>query len=375
MNQRGFTLIELLVAMAIAAIVSLMVAETYQAITVGGMRADTSVAMQNDARNALTLMTSDTKAAGFMLSGPAGMGRCSTLLTYNGSLSSSNQLTQLIPVLDTPQITGSFIPGTTMALTYTGSGQTPTDAITLSYNNAFGNDALIGTGGVSLTHVTAGTLNNASLFVASSAGFAANDVDVLVLPTMNACIRLQITNIGGSNNLIHNSGLSNMNPSGGFSTFNPLLPRPITQSDLQQAVVQDMGAASSVNGQVEVTYSIRDYNGSPTLFRTVVNGAGTVMQDSGIASNVAYVRALYAPINLDGSIGTFVDWAHIVAANETKKVGAVEFALLIQRQNVGNRHDVPPTIPVLDVNYPTDPKFEYQVFSRMVYLHNVAWSQ
>jgi type IV pilus assembly protein PilW len=373
-RNHGFTLIELLVAMGIAALISLMVAETYNAVMIGGMRADASVSEQGSARNSLALMTSDIGAAGFMLTGPAGMNRCSTLLTYNGSASSANQLLQLYPAMATPE-NGSPIPGTQTAMTYASAAQTPSDALTLAYNNAFGDSALIGSAGVAVSHVTSGTVNSASLFVNSTSGFSPNDIDVLVLPTLKACIRLQITGIGGANNLVHNSGKSNLNPSGGFSTFNSLLSRAITVPDLQQALVQDMGGATSTDGQNQVTYSIRQFNGAPTLFRTVVNGSGKVTEDTGIASNVVYLRALFAPLDASGNLGAFVDWPHIVAANEQGQVGAVKFALLLQWKNVGNRKDVPVSIPVLDVNYPTDPKFEYQVFSRTVYLHNVAWSQ
>lgn len=373
MQQRGFTLIEMLIALLIGVIIMLIVGTTYQAVTIGGLRADTSVSLQNGTRNTFDLMTSDAAAAGFMLYGLAGISRCGTLLTYNASLPAAVQSRQIYPVVDTPQGAQRYIPGTDIPLDYTSAAATPTDALTFAYNNAFGNSGALGTNGVQVTQVTPGTDTSASLFVSSSAGFQAKDIGLLVLPTLNSCIRMQITSIGGADNLIHNSGESPLNPSKGFSYFNNRLPRAITQSDLAQALVQNMGGSASVDGQIEVTYSIRNFNGMPTLFRTVVNGSGQVMQDSGIAANVVYIRAQFAPLNADGSIGTFVPWNDIPAAQRSK-IGAIEFAVLMQSNNVGQRQDVPASIRVLDVNYPTDPKFEYEVFSRIVYLRNVAWS-
>lgn len=372
-SEAGFTLIEMMVALLIGVIITLIIGTTYQAVSTGGMRADTTISMQNDARNALNLMEGDLSSAGFMLAGPAGLGRCSSILTYNGNAPTSSKVRQIVPVLDTPQGAGKAIPGTTQSLDYAPVPANPIDAITIGYNNTFGNQAVVGQSAVGLTKVTNGTLNNASLFVSNASGFTSGDLDLLVLPTLNACIRLQITQIGGADNLIHNSGQSPANPPNGLSAFDALLSRPLTANDLLLGLVQKIGDATSLDGQIEVTYSVRNFNSKPTLFRTVVNASGVVMQDNGIASNVAYVRALFAPIKPDGSLDAFVDWPTIVANSQQKQVGAVEFALLMQRNNVGNRHDVPASIPVLDVSYPTNPKFEYQVFSRMVYLRNVAW--
>ncbi len=375
-SVKGFSLIELLVSIAIAAIISLLIFFSYQALIVGGMRADALVTTQNDARNALSLMASDVQSAGFMLTGPAGIGRCTTLLTYDsGVTSSSNQISPFYPVLDTPQVQGAVIPNTNISLNYSSSSTKPIDAITLTYNNS----ASGGTSNQGLSSrvvkVTNGTDNNASLFVTNTSIFSQNDIDVVVLPTLNTCIRLQITNIGGANNIIHNSGLSPLNPPNGFSTFNSSLPRNITSYDLTQAFVADMGNPSTSSGPVQVTYSIRPLAGVPTLYRTLVGSNDQVLQDSGIASNVVDLRALYAPLNSDGTLGSFVDWSKIQSANQQNSVGAVEFAILIQRKNVGQRTNTPTSIQVLDTSYTTNPAYEYTLFSRTIYLNNVAWSQ
>lgn len=376
MKQRGFTLIELLVALGVAAIMLLALTASYQAVAVGGMRADAVVTTQNDARNAINLITSDAQAAGFMLTGPAGQGQCNKVLAYGPGSPNNNAAFTLLAVSATPQATGSTVPGTTQSMAYVapGANTPPSDAITFVYNNAFGAAAALGNQGVAVTRVTSGTDNDASLFVANVAGFNSGDVDMLVLPTVGACIRLQITNIGGvaANNIVHNSGTngSALNPPTGFSAFNGLLPRSITATDLQQAYVQNMGAANSADGLIQVTYSIRVDNGVPTLFRTVVDSTGVILQDSAIAANVVYLRALFAPLAADGTLQPFVPWA-----TNLGPVGAVQFALMVQRKNVGSRQ-VPPDVNVLDVNnVPNNSGFESTVYSRTVFLRNVAWSQ
>ncbi len=372
MKQRGFTLIELLVALGVAAIMLLGLTASYQAVAVGGMRADAVVTTQNDARNAINLITSDAQAAGFMLTGPVGQGQCNKVLAYGPGSPNNNAAFTLLAVSATPQTTGSTVPGTTQSMAYVapGANTPPSDAITFVYNNAFGAAAALGNQGVAVTRVTGGTDNNASLFVADVTGFNNGDVDMLVLPTLGACVRLQITNIGGAGNIIHNSDLSALNPSTGFSAFNGLLPRSITATDLQQAYVQNMGAANSADGLIQVTYSIRVDNGVPTLFRTVVDSTGVILQDSAIAANVVYLRALFAPLAADGTLQPFVPWTANLGP-----VGAVQFALMVQRKNVGSRQ-VPPDVNVLDVNnVPNNSGFESTVYSRTVFLRNVAWSQ
>ncbi len=373
-HESGFTLIELLVSMAIAAIISLFMLSTYQVVTVGGLNDDAFVGMQDSARNALTLMTNDIDAAGYLLDGTSGIGRCTNIITYNSN--NTVPLSPLYAVNDTSQTSGAIINGTNISIDYPVSSSTPSDAVTLVYNNANGSNASIGNGdSVGVSTTTQGTINNASLVLSNTNGFQANDIDIVVLPTLNACIRMQITNIGGANNIIHNSGLSNLNPSGGFSAFDSLLPRAITTTDLSQAVVQDMGNAASGNGLVQVTYSIRNVNNIPVLYRTVVDENDTLLQDSGIANNVVYLRALYAPLSSNGTIGSFVSWNTIVANKQQNVVGAIEFALLLQRKNVGNQPTSPASIQVLDISYPTSTGYSYQVFSKIMYLNNVAWSQ
>lgn len=373
--ETGFTLIELLVAVAITAILSLLLASAYSSLMVGGMRANTTVDVQNNARLALSLIASDVSSGGFLMCGPSGLGGYEVLI-YNSGVTANNGVTALYPAIATVQTAAGTVPGTNTAFGYTSSAPVATDALTLVYNNTYGNQDLLGGNGVRIINVVNGTTNSADLKVASSQGLNAGDIDMLVLPTLNACIRLQITNLNGTNNtnVIHNSGQSNINPPSGFSTFDPLLPNPITVADLQQSTLHDMGAPNRSDGLLQVTYSIRLFNGTPTLYRTVVNSLGQITEDAGIADNVVYLRALFAPL-VNGTLGAYTDWPTITGNGQQNQVGAVQFAVLLRKQNIGNRNDVPATITVLDVNYPTNTQFEYQLYTRTIFLRNVAWSQ
>jgi len=374
-GQRGFTLIELLVAMTIGAIVSMMIASTFQAVLVGGMRADAVVDSQDSARNALTLMSNDIEAAGFMVSGASGVNQCKVILTYNQN-NAAAKAAVVYPVMATDQTATATVPDSTIPFGYTSPATKVTQAITLTYNNAFGNSSNIGGNFSTVAKATLGNLNSASLFLKDTSGFLANEVDLLVLPTLGVCIQLQITNIGGAaNNVMHNSGLSAMNPPNGFSDFNALLPRPVTVNDLLMAKVQGMSGANAADGTQRVTYSIRNLNGTPTLFRTVLTPMGTVLTDTAIANNVVYIRSLFAPLKSDGSLNAYVPWSTIVTNKQESSVAAVQLAIVVQRKNVGNRGGMPATIPVLDTTYPATQGFEYTVYGQTIYLNNVAWNQ
>lgn len=373
-GQRGFTLIELLVAMAIGAIVSMIIASTFQAVLIGGMRADTVVDSQDSARNALTLISNDIEASGFMISGASGVNQCSKILTYNQN-DTTSPASALYPVMATDQTSTATVPDSQIAFGYTSPATKVTEALTLTYNNAFGNSSSVGGNFSTVAKATSGSLKSASLFLKDSSGFSANEVDLLVLPTLGVCIRLQITNLGGTNNIVHNSGLSPLNPPNGFSDFNNLLVRPLTINDLLLAKVQGMSGTNAEDGTQRVTYSIRNVNGVPTLYRTVINAIGTVLTDTAIADNVVYLRALFAPIQPDGSLSAYVPWSTIVANKQQSQVSSVKVAMVIRRKNVGSRNNVPANIPVLDTVYPSTKGFEYEVYGQTIYLNNVAWNQ
>jgi hypothetical protein len=193
---------------------------------------------------------------------------------------------------------------------------------------------------------------------------------------------MRITNLGGNNNIIHNSGGSNLNPSQGFtgvaSYANPPINPSISTTDLQQAYVQDFGQINGATGPLLVTYSIRPdpiYPTTPDLWRTVINALGTVVSDNPIVQNVVLMHALYAPLQSGGTLGTFVPWSTIASNNQQGIVGAVKVALLVQKPNTGNRTNNPTTLQVLDETFtPPDQAHQYAVYTQTIYLRNVAWN-
>ncbi|WP_298292685.1 PilW family protein [Thiomonas sp.] len=383
MRQRGFTLIELLVALGVAAMLGLFIFASYSAISVGGLRASDESAEQNSARVGITLLADDLSRAGFMMNGPSGQNRCSRLLVYNGN-TNANTMLSMWPVSAVQQTTSGQVPGTTTSFGYANPGGAATDAVSVFYAAGFGIGNSTIPGGVNVVKANNGTLNNASLFVADTSSFQAGDVDIVVLPSRNLCIRFQVSNVGGGNNIVHNSGAgsANINPPNGFngvsSLANPPVSPAITATDLQQAFVQNFGQIQGASGPLQVTYSIRpdrQNSAMPDLWRTVVNSLGQTVSDVPVVQNVVLLHALFAPIQGNGQIGSFVPWSTIVSNNQQGQVGAVRFALLVRKPNTGNRTNNPASIAVLDETFtPPGPQFQYQLYTQTVYLRNVAWN-
>jgi prepilin-type N-terminal cleavage/methylation domain-containing protein len=304
MRERGFTLIEILVALGVAAMLGLFIFASYSAISVGGLRASDESQMQNTMRVAATLLADDLSRAGFMMNGPSGQNRCARLLVYNGK-TAPNVMTSQWPVSAVQQTLSGIVPGTASTqYGYATPGRAQTDAVSIFYAGGFGIGNAAIPGGVRIVKANNGTLNNAALFVADPSSFQVGDVDIVVLPSRNLCIRFQVTGTGGANNIIHNQGGSSaqINPPNGFngvsSLANPAVNPPISTADLQQAYVQNFGSINGATGPLLVTYSIRpDPNdpATPDLWRTVVNSVGTVVSDNPIAQNVVLLHALFAP--------------------------------------------------------------------------------
>jgi prepilin-type N-terminal cleavage/methylation domain-containing protein len=378
MRQRGFTLVELLVALGVSAMLGLFIFAAYSAISVGGLRASDESGMQNTSRVAVTLLADDLARAGFMMNGPSGQNRCARLLVYNGN-TAPNVVTNQWPVSAVQQTTAGVVPGTQTAYGYANPGGAQTDAISIFYASGFGIGNAAAPGAVRVVKANNGTLNNAALFVADTSSFHEGDVDIVVLPSRNICIRFQVTgpaNIGGggADHIVHNSGESsaNINPPNGFTSMDP----SITTTDLQQAFVQNFGQINGAVGPLLVTYSIRPDRQNPAipdLYRTVVNSIGVVVSDAPVAQNVVLLRARFAPIQ-NGQIGSFDSWDNI-PDNQRSQVGAVQFALLMQKPNTGNRTNNPASIQVLGANFtPPNNQYQYTVYTQTVYLRNIAWN-
>lgn len=385
MRQRGFTLIEILVALGVAAMLGLFIFASYSAISVGGLRASDESQVQNTMRVGVTLLADDLARAGFMMNGPSGQNRCARLLVYNGNTEPKG-LTNQWPVSAVQQTSSGIVPGTkSTSYGYANPGGAQTDAVSIFYAAGFGIGNAVIPGGVRIVKANNGTLNNAALFVADTSSFHVDDVDIVVLPSRNLCIRFQVTGTGGNgaSNIIHNQGGSSakINPPNGFdgvsSYANPPLNPPLSTADLQQAFVQNFGRINGATGPLLVTYSIRpDPNdpATPDLWRTVVNSVGTVVTDNPIAQNVVLLHVLFAPIQ-GGQIGAFVPWATIQSNNQQGQVGAVQFALLLRKPNTGNRTNNPASIQVLDETFtPPDSRYQYSLLTQTVYLRNVAWN-
>jgi prepilin-type N-terminal cleavage/methylation domain-containing protein len=381
---QGFTLIELLVGLALATLLGLLIFISFTSLESNGIRGSDTAQLQTNARVSMTLLSDDIARAGFMMNGPSGQSRCARLLTYNSNLNTT-QMTNQWPLSATVQTTAGLVPGTpSTAFNYAAPGGAATDAISIFYASGFGlaNQAM--PGGVRVVKATNGTLVNAALFVANTSAFNVGDVDIVVLPARNLCIRFQVTGTGGTaNNIVHNSGKSPINPPNGFTGVSTLANPPIspalTTADLAQAYVQNFGQSQGATGPILVTYSVRpDPNSAttPDLWRTVVNATGQIVSDAPIAKNVVLLHALFAPV-INGQLQGFVPWSTISSNNQQGQVGAVQFAYVVRKPNTASRTNNPAALAVLDETFTpaSGNLYQYQVFSQTVYLRNVAWNQ
>ena len=370
LNEKGLTLVELLVVMVISVILAAGIYSAFATINFMDMNSQEDAHMHTASRTAILLMDSDIENAGFLLFGALGGNECSTLLEYNAAVNSSTTVT-IYPIQGQAQQTGNTIPGSGIPFNYTGPQGLATDYITTTAAGNFYANGPLGNGLFNVVKTANGTLSNADLFLNSTAQISAGNIDIIMLPSTGVCIRMQVTNVGGANNVIHNSGLSNLNPPHGFNgvsaTASPAIA-PITLTEFQNAYVEDLGNSAPNMGPILTTFSIENNNGTPTLYRTKVNGAGTVIENDPLISNVLDIQAEYG-VMTNGHI-VYQQWS---TSNATSIV-AVKMAILVKSVNPLKNFVSPSVIPLLNgvvYNVPSNAaNYRYSVIKQTIALKN-----
>jgi prepilin-type N-terminal cleavage/methylation domain-containing protein len=370
MSEKGLTLIELMIVMVISVIMAAGIYSAFTTMQFLDMNTQEYAHMHTNMRTAILLLDNDVENSGFLLFGALGGNECTTLLEYNSAVNSSTTTTTY-PIQGQAQQTGQYIPGTSIPFNYTGPNGLATDYITSTAAGAFYANGPLGNGLFSVVKTTNGTLNNADLFLNSTAQITAGNIDIIMLPSTGVCIRLQVTNVGGANNVIHNSGLSNLNPPHGFNgvsaTASPAIA-PITLTEFQNAYVEDLGNPMPNMGPIITTFSIEDDSGVPTLYRTKVDGSGTVIENDPLVSNVIDMQVEYG-VMTNGRI-IYQDWT---PTNATSII-SVKLALLVKSVNPLKNYKSPSNIPLMNGISYTVPvnmqNYSYNVVKQTIALKN-----
>ena len=232
-RECGFTLTELLVALVISALAA---AAIYGAFT--GLSSVTTQTRAQDnawqqARTAMTMLTQAIEQAGYGLpmnecSGGiyANVAPSSNGLQYTVSTPSPSGGLFLAPVAATPQAnSGPYY--------YRPAGINTYALTTVTGGSVFGSQPV-----TTITSTSGNSLTAANFFVANKTLLNQYDLFLVALPN-SSCLLGQITNPGGKNNIVAQSGTSAFNAPGGFSGTDPA----ITASQLTNRGLIDLGSS------------------------------------------------------------------------------------------------------------------------------------
>jgi type IV pilus assembly protein PilW len=375
--QRGVTLIELLVGLAVAAIMSLVIALTLGYSFNNNRNVAESVQGNDGSRVALTLLSRDLASAGFMLGGS--QSACNATLSYDSQLASKyspmfaawavDQSSSSAPPLamsgqagspqtfNYPSSAGASAGNKTQALLLTSAPSMADVAAAggVAVASPF-STAAFGNWGTSLAAMTTPTTLYASFGATPP---SAGDTALVQVPLSDGsvnsmlCLRVPVKTVGTAS---IDSASSNYMPSGGYNalateaaTLFPSLPT-IYLSNLQHAQVVDLGSGSS-SLQV-VQYWIDDSNGFPVLMRGTYNAlddtwTGASTGGQAIAPGAVSLQALFGTVPIGAAAGTaptWRAWADVTPGSE--QVVAVAVALVVRSLHDDPAYTAPATVTV-----------------------------
>lgn len=256
LREQGLTLIELMVSLAIASVLALAILGTLEFSLHRNRASSDAVAMNDDARAALTLISRDVASAGFLFG--AAQSQCAMTLTYNSA--GSPAYVQAHPIWAQTQTSGQAIPLGGITADYPPAGDTNASGVAQALLTASAPSAASfiaqtasplyivqfgttqsgnGQGALSSTNLPTDTLT-----LSNTRGIQPGDTAYLQVP-MNGgtvCIRVPIINI--STHYI-DSKPSNFMPSNGYQDFSPQIPAnygPLTNGALLHSRILDLGS-------------------------------------------------------------------------------------------------------------------------------------
>jgi len=308
-SETGFTLTELLVALVIGTLLATAVFTFFlnssQIITNQSSTTD----MWQRGRNALALVRQAVESAGFGL--PQVSDCPNGIAAYN-----SNQTTSpfsLTAITASVQSSGTYDP-TAISNINTYS------LMTVAGGASFGNAPAAQISSIP-------SMTSQRVFLTATAFINSGDIFIVQIPGQ-ACLMAQVTNLltqGNGIGVVHNSGLSNYNPSGGFQTLAGSIYPGLSSTAFVGANFIDLGSNNFTINQ----FTIGDSGGTatPTLYLTQYTANQTTTSTrQALARGVVDLQLEYGL----GSNGAITQW--VLPANyttsATQQILAVRIAML-----------------------------------------------
>ncbi len=312
-SENGFTLTELLVALVIGTLLATAVFTFFlnssQIITNQSTTSD----MFQRGRNALALVRQAVESAGFGL--PQAANCPNGIAAYNAKQSTTSPFSMTA-------ITASV---------QSGSAYDPT---ALSQIDTY--SLMTVTGGASFGNAPAAqissipSISSQRVFLTTTAFINSGDLFIVQIPGQ-ACLMAHATNLlpnGNGLGIVHNSGLSNYNPSGGFQTLaNSIYPSlGLTSTAFAGANLIDLGSNNFTINQ----FTIGDNGGTatPTLYLTQYTANQGTGTRQALARGVVDLQLEYGL----GSNGAITQWVlpKNYTASVTQQILAVRIAMLVR---------------------------------------------
>ncbi len=311
--EHGFTLTELLVALVIGTLLAIAVFSFFlhssQIITNQGTTTD----MWQRGRNALALVRQAVESAGFGL--PQAANCPNGIAAYNAN--------QTVNPFSMTAITASV---------QSGSAYDPT---ALSQIDTY--SLMTVTGGASFGNAPAAqissipSMSSQRVFLTTTAFVNSGDMFIVQIPGQ-ACLMAQATSLlpnGNGLGIVHNSGLSSFNPSGGFQALANGIYPGLSATAFAGANLIDLGSNHFTINQ----FTIGDNGGTatPTLYLTQYTAnqsAGTPSTRQALARGVVDLQLEYGL----GSNGAITQWVlpKKYAPSATQQILAVRIAMLVR---------------------------------------------
>jgi type IV pilus assembly protein PilW len=308
-SETGFTLTELLIALVISTLLAAAVFTFFlnssQIITNQSSTTD----MWQRGRNALAIVRQAVESAGFGL--PQVSDCPNGIAAYN-----SNQTTSpfsLTAITASVQSSGTYDP-TSISNINTYS------LMTVAGGASFGNAPAAQISSIP-------SMTSQRVFLTATAFINSGDIFIVQIPGQ-ACLMAQVTNLltqGNGIGIVHNSGLSNYNPSGGFNTLAGAIYPGLSSTAFVGANFIDLGSNNFTINQ----FTIGDSSGTatPTLYLTqyTANQTTTSTRQT-LARGVVDLQLEYGLGN-NGAITQWVLPANYTAS-ATQQILAVRIAML-----------------------------------------------
>ncbi|MHB8409462.1 MAG: PilW family protein [Acidiferrobacterales bacterium] len=405
-REQGLTLVELMVSLAVASILAIAILGTLGFSFHRNRVSSDAVAMNDDARAALTLISRDVASAGFLFG--SAQSQCAVTLTYDSA--GSPAYVQMHPIWAQTETAGQTLPLGNVTADYPPAGDTNASGVAQVLLTASAPSAasFIAQTASPLYIVQFGTTQSGNgqgalastqlptdtLALNSTQGIQSGDTAYLQVP-MNGgtvCMRVPIVKVGagtGGGATYIDSKPSNYMPSNGYQDFGPQIPASygtLTNGALLHARILDLGQTPQTLEIVQ--YWIDDSQNFPVLMRGTYSGlTDAPLSTDALAPGVVSLQVLFATIPQGAPTGTPVTWKSWGDVLAGDQVLEADVALVVRTLHPDPTYTAPTTIVVPQpvpgltgtdafVNYvrqPSEVHDHFQVYTASLFLRNLAW--